>query len=146
MAKPFSTDLRERVWRVYKEGDKSQPQVARDFGVSASFVRNLVRRQRETGSLAPKPHGGGHPPALDEAGLEQLAQALADTPDATLEELARALRRKHRLELSVSAVWRALGWLEAHTEKKDSARQRARHPAGAGAAARLPGRTARGRP
>ena len=136
MAKPFSTDLRERVWRVYKEGAKSQPQVARDFGVSASFVRNLVRRQRETGSLTPKAHGGGHPPALDEQGLEHLAHAVADTPDATLEELAGALRREHRLALSVSAVWRALGWLKLTRKKKDPLRQRAQHPARAGAPAR----------
>ena len=118
MPKAYSMDLRERVWRAYEEGNKSQPQVARDFAVSASFVRDLVRRRRETGSLAPKPHGGGHPPALDEQGLEQLAQAVADTPDATLEELAGELHRKHRRRLSASAVRRSLGWLRL-TRKKE---------------------------
>jgi len=73
MPNAYSLDLRERVWRAYQSGSKSQPEVARDFAVSASFVRDLVRRMRETGSLAPKPHAGGHPPALDEKGLERLS-------------------------------------------------------------------------
>lgn len=136
MPSAYSLDLRERVWRVCRKGEKSQPQVAQDFGVSASFVRDLVRLYRETGSLAPKPHAGGHPPALDEQGLEQLAQAVANTPDATLEELARELRRKHRQAISRSAVDRALGWLRLSRKKENPARQRARHPARAGAAAR----------
>ena len=55
MPNAFSADLRERVWRAYAEGDKSQEKVAKAFSVSASFVRDLVRRMRETGSLAPKP-------------------------------------------------------------------------------------------
>jgi transposase len=125
MPNAFSLDLRERVWRVYQAGEKSQPQVAEDFGVSASFVRDLVRRKRETGSLAPKPHAGGHPPALDEQGLEQLARTVADSPDATLEELAREMRRKHRQTISRSAVDRALGWLRLTQKKEDPARQRA---------------------
>ena len=136
MPNAFSADLRERVWRAYAEGDKSQEKVAKAFSVSASFVRDLVRRMRETGSLAPKPHAGGHPPALDEQGLEHLAQAVADMPDATLEELAQELRRRHRLRLSSSAVRRSLGWLRLTRKKEVSACQRARHPARAGAAAR----------
>lgn len=134
MPNAFSLDLRERVWRAYEQGQKSQPEVARDFGVSASFVRNLVRLHRETGSLAPRPHAGGHPPALDKSGLEQLAQAVAQTPDATLEELSHAMHREHRLRLSVSAVWKALGWLRLTRKKEGPARQRTRHASGAGAA------------
>ena len=128
-------DLRERVWRACAEGDRSQPQVAEDFSVSASFVRDLVRLHRETGSLAPKPHGGGHPPALDEKGLERLAQAVAEAPDSTAQELAGELQRKHRLPLSASAVRRSLGWLKLTKKKEDSARQRTRHAPRAGAAA-----------
>lgn len=125
MPNAYSLDLRERVWRAYSEEGKSQGQVAQAFAVSASFVRDLVRRMRETGSLAPKPRAGGHPPALDEQGLEQLAQTVADTPDATLEELAREMRRKHRQAISRSAVDRALGWLRLTRKKENPACQRA---------------------
>jgi len=126
MPNAFSLDLRERVWRAYDRGNLSQPQVAEQFGVSASFVRDLVRRRRESGSLAPKPHGGGHPPALDEKGLKHLAQAVARKSDATLKELAAAMRHRHKLRLSASAVRRALGWLKLTQKKESSPRQRKR--------------------
>lgn len=126
----YSSDLRERVWRAYEEGGDSQPEVARRFGVSASFVRDLVRRVRETGSPAAKPHGGGRPPALDGQGLEQLAQAVAETTDATLEELAARLRRERKRPVSRSAVWRALEWLKLTRKKEGPSRQRKRHRSG----------------
>jgi transposase len=119
----YSSDLRERVWRAYEEGSDSQPQVASRFGVSASFVRDLVRRVRETGSPAAMPHGGGRSPALDEKALEQLAEAVAGTSDATLEELASKLRRESKLSVSRSAVWRALEWLKLTRKKEGPARQ-----------------------
>ncbi len=125
MAKAFSMDLRERVWRAYEQAEESQERVALRFGVSASFVRDLVRRKRETGALAPKPHAGGHPPALDEQGLEHLAHAVAQKPDATLEELTERLRREHRLVLSSSAVRRSLKWLRFTRKKEGSACKRA---------------------
>jgi len=129
MPNAFSLDLRERVWRAYEQGSLSQPRVAEQFGVSASFVRDLVRRRRETGTLAPKPHGGGHPPALNEKGLEHLADALARKSDATLEELAREMRQRYKLSLSASAVRRALGWLRLTRKKEGHACQRKRHVA-----------------
>ncbi len=135
MPKPYSSDLRERVWGAYEKGDRSQGEVAGQFGVSASFVRDLVRRKRETGSLAPKAHAGGHPPALDERGLKVLAQAVAQTPDATLEELAEKLRREHRYVLSSSAVRRSLKWLRLTRKKEGAPRERKGHAAGKATAA-----------
>jgi hypothetical protein len=44
---------------AYQSGKATEPQATERFGVSLSFVRDLVRRMRETGSVAPKPHGGG---------------------------------------------------------------------------------------
>ena len=136
MGKAYSLDLRERVWRACQAGRGSQPQVAEQFGVSASFVRDLVRRVRETGSPRARPHGGGHPPALDAKGLEQLAQAVAAAPDATLEELVSKLRRERKLSISRTALWRSLQWLRLTRKKEGPARQRARQPSGAPSAAR----------
>src|SRR5438093_13109753 len=135
MPAAYSSDLRERVWKACEEGNESQPAVARRFGVSASFVRDLVRRVRETGSPDAKPHGGGRSPALNAEGLEQLSQAVAKAPDATLEELVARLRQKKRLRLSRSAVWRALGWLRLTRKKEGLARQRKGHKAGKAPAA-----------
>jgi hypothetical protein len=37
----------------------TREQVAHTFGVSRSCVQKLLRRWRETGNAAPRPHGGG---------------------------------------------------------------------------------------
>src|SRR5512147_460223 len=86
--RPYSFDLRQRVAAALDAHEGSQPQIARLFRVSVSFITRLLRHRHQTGSLAPKPHGGGHPPALDQTGREKLRQAVRDQPDATLAELA----------------------------------------------------------
>src|SRR5512135_2078481 len=69
--RPYSLDLRARVAAAVDEHEDSQPEIARRFRVSPSFITRLLRRRRQTGSLAPRPHGGGHPPALDPHGRER---------------------------------------------------------------------------
>src|SRR5262245_875975 len=113
--RPYSLDLRERVAAALDHGEGSWRDIARRFRVSLSFVRRLVRRRQQTGSLAPKPHGGGRSPALDPDDRQRLRQLLQDQPDATLAEL------KQRLGLSCSlmAIWRALRQLKITRKKKD---------------------------
>jgi transposase len=135
MPAPYSLDLRERVWAAFKAGEGTEEEVAERFGVSLSFVRDLVRRMRETGNVAPKPHGGGRLPALDKQGLKQLARAVAETPDATLEELLVKLRRQEKLRLSRTVLWRGLSALRLTRKKEGPARQRAGHKAGGAPAA-----------
>ncbi len=89
--KAYSTDLRRRV-------------VAARFAVSVSWVRKLLRQRLATGSIDPKPHGGGHAPAFDGEAAARLRQAVRDDSDATLEELGRAAG----VACSPSAVHRAL--------------------------------------
>ena len=130
MPAPYSLDLRERIWASWKAREGTREQIAERFGVSLSCVRDLLRRVRETGSTTPRPHGGGHPPAFDTQGLEQLAGAVAESPDATLEELEIKLRRERKLRVSRSALGRAVLWLRLTRKKEGPARQRARHKAG----------------
>ncbi len=88
--KPYSLDLRERVAAACDEGIENRAEVAACFSVSQSWVRRLLQRRRQTGSLAPKPRGGGRPSAFEGEAAERLRQAVAAAPDATLEGLARA--------------------------------------------------------
>ncbi len=62
--KPSSLDLRERA-AAHREG--SWRAIARRFRASLSFTTRRPRRYRRTGDLKLAPHGGGHPPALDDA-------------------------------------------------------------------------------
>ena len=88
--KPYSMDLRERVVAACDARDGTREQIAARFSVSVSWIRDLLKRRRETGSIAPKPHGGGRPPAFAGESAERLRAAVADDDDATLEELAEA--------------------------------------------------------
>src|SRR5215471_18602596 len=85
--KPYSQDLRDKVVRACDAGERTRQQVADDFGVSASWVRRLLQRRRETGSFAAKPHAGGPAPKMDEGRRARLVVLVAQRPDATLQEL-----------------------------------------------------------
>lgn len=117
----YSLDLRIRVAAACDDGTDTRAEIAERFAVSESWIRRLLQRRRETGPLAPKPHGGGHPPAFDATAAGRLRQAVAATPDATLVALARACG----VTCSTSAVDRALSRLGI-TRKKSRPGRRSR--------------------
>ena len=100
----YSTDLRERVVAACDARDGTRDQIAARFSVSVSWVRKLIRRRRETGSIAPRPRGGGRAPAFDAEAGRRLREAVRAAADATLQELARAAG----VACCTSAVHRAL--------------------------------------
>src|SRR3954454_403331 len=83
---PYSQDLRQRILETIQRRDGSVRQIARRFLVSVSFVTRLLQLHRTTGSLEPRPHGGGHPAVLTPEDLERLRELIRDRPEATLEE------------------------------------------------------------
>jgi transposase len=89
-------------------------QIARRFLVSISFVTRLLRLHRSTGSLVPKPHGGGNPAALGPQDLERLRELIRQQPDATLEEL----RQRLGASCSTMTISRALRKLGLPRKKK----------------------------
>jgi transposase len=110
----YSHDLRQRVLDAVERREGSIRQIARRFVVSLSFVVRLLQIHRRTGSIAPKPHRGGHPPALGPEELERLREAVRQQPDATLEEL----RQRLGVACSTAAICRALGKLGLPRKKK----------------------------
>ena len=119
MPAPYSLDLRRRVWALYEAGKHSRAEVAEHFKVSESFVRDLARRARENqGNVAPKAHGGGWPPPASGQELEHIRQTVEQKSDATLDELQKDLRRRHKLRINRSSLWRLLGSLGL-TRKKE---------------------------
>ena len=88
--KAYSMDLRERVVAACDARDGTREAIAARFSVSVSWIRDLLRRRRETGSIAPKPHGGGRPPTFAGEAAQRLRAAVDADDDATLAELAEA--------------------------------------------------------
>ena len=101
--KAYSMDLRERVVAACERGEGTREEIARRFRVGVAWVYRPLQRRRETGSIAPRPHGGGPKPAFDPPAAERLRQAVADRPDAALEELREAVG----VACGTSAVHRA---------------------------------------
>ena len=112
--KTFSMDLRERVIKAYEGNEGSMRSLAQRFGVSRDWVKKLVRRKRETGSIAPKDTKRGRKPAIDGADLKRLEEAVENQPDATLEQLRDAVG----VECSIVAVHNTLSRLGFRRLKK----------------------------
>ncbi len=91
-----------------------RPRSPAGSAVSLSFITRLLQRRRQAATLAPKPHGGGHPPALDQRGLKRLRKAVPDQPDAALAEWVQRLGAS----CSIMALFRALRKLSITRKKK----------------------------
>lgn len=98
----YAMEFRRAVARAYDECGSSI-EVAEQFECSESWVRRLIQRRREDGTLEPRPHYVPDQSKLDEQDLSRLAELIAQQPDMTLAELAEALGNK----VSVPTVHRA---------------------------------------
>jgi transposase len=94
MARPYSTDLRERVVRAV-EGGLSRRRAAAVFGVGVTTVIDWVSVWRASGRLAARPMGGDHSSRLKDW-RAWLLQRVAAVPDLTLEAGLRHRRRADR--------------------------------------------------
>jgi transposase len=110
----YSQDLRQRILDTVQRGEGSLRQIARRFLVSISFVTRLLRTHRSTGSLEPKPHGGGNPAVLTPEDLERLRELIRQQPDATLEEC----RQRLGVSCGLMTISRALSRLGLPRKKK----------------------------
>lgn len=116
----YSSELRERITRAYDEGGGSQRALAVRFHVSLSFVERLLRRRRETGSLAALPPAGGRRGALGVAALSLIAQLVRSRNDLTLAELCEWVERERGVCVSVPTMQRAVVRLGLRTKRAGS--------------------------
>ena len=112
---PYPMEFRLLVAAAYDECGSSL-EVAEEYGCSESWVRRLVQRRREGGSLAPVTPRRPDARKLDGDDLGRLRALIASKPDMTLAELAGALGGK----ASVPTVWRATQALNLPLKKRRS--------------------------
>lgn len=118
--RPYSNDLRRTIVEAYDSGDFTQDEIADLFGVCNATVRNVLRRQRETGSSDVLPHAGGRTATLADAQREQVRQLARDQTDATLAELCQLAEEKFKKRISHSAMCRLLQALGLPRKKSPS--------------------------
>jgi len=112
--RPLSNDLRERIITAVDHHEGSRRQLAKRFSVDVSCITRLLQLRRKTGSIEPRPHGGGKTPVLDPSALERLRLLIQEKPDATLADL----RDRLGVGGSIMIVWRALKKLGITRKKK----------------------------
>jgi transposase len=111
---PYSQDLRQRIVDTVLRRGGTIGQIAERFLVSVSFVTRLLQLYRSTGSVEPRPHGGGNPAVLTPQDLERLGALIRQQPDATLEECRAHLGAS----CSLMTISRALSRLGLPRKKK----------------------------
>ena len=105
----YSEDLRQRVVSACDNGELTREEIATTFGVSTSWIRSLLQRRRETGSISALPRSGGRASSFTEEKKRRLNDVVEKNPGATLE----VIRRKARLRCSLSTLHgylKELGW------------------------------------
>jgi transposase len=110
----YSADLRTRVLAAVDAGQLNRLEIATLFQVSLSWIRRLVQRRRETGTIEPQRQRHGRLPKFDEAQQQRLCELVQEDPDATLAEL----RERLAVGVSVTTIWRELTKMGISLKKK----------------------------
>lgn len=118
MPAPYSQDLRLRVVNAYYNREGSQRQIAERFKVSLTFVRNLLRHYRQTGTIQPKKHGGGAKTKIDNHAYSLIEKKIEQKPDLILSELCGYLKDQTRVKVSLSTMYRVVKKLNITRKKK----------------------------
>jgi transposase len=124
MPAAYTIELRRRIVRAYAQGQGSVRELAKLFAVAPNTVQSYRNLLRDTGSLAPRPHGGGVKPRLDRQGLEEVRRLTQEMPDATLAELAKELAQRCNVGVSIATMSRTLQRARRGA-KKSASRDRA---------------------
>jgi transposase len=120
MPKPLSMDLRRRVVDAYDPKTTSYREIAERFSVGEASANRLVNQLRKTGSLAPKPHGGGPEPKLKEPELVVLRALVDEKSDRTRDELLVLVAERCGIRVSPATMGRALAALGLTRKKSRS--------------------------
>jgi transposase len=109
--KTYPLELRQRVIKAVDNKIGTKKEIAETFCVSTSWIRKLLQRRRETGTLEPSARTQGRNPAFKGADLDQLNDFVQENPDSTLEQIREHFSGK--VDCSIVAVHNALkrlGW------------------------------------
>ena len=118
MPKVYSLDLRKKVFSAWQAGEGSQRELAKTFNVSLSFVRDLSRRYRETGTIVPKLQGGDRRSKLQEKEQKIVEKIIESKNDISLREIKELLQNQTGIVVSLSTLCRTLQKWELRYKKK----------------------------
>ena len=83
-----------------------------------SFIRDFLRRYRETGEIAAKPQGGDRRSKLKGIEQELLKTIVTEQSDIYLREIQEVIKERKGIEVSISSLSRTLSRLKLKRKKK----------------------------
>ncbi len=120
MAAAYSLDLRKKILSAWQNKEGSQRKLAKRFKVSLSFIRDFLRRYRETGEIGAKPQGGDRRAKIKGIDQEVLKKIITERSDIYLREVQEALQQRTGIDVSVSSLCRTLKRLKLGRKKNFS--------------------------
>jgi transposase len=114
----YSLDLRQKILTAWQNKENTQRDLAKRFKVSLSFVRDFLRRYRETNEIAAKPQGGDRRSKIKGENEELVKTIIKKQNDIYLREIKDNLQESNGIKVSVSALSRTVKRLELGRKKK----------------------------
>jgi transposase len=107
MADTYDRVFRERAVAAYESSDGGVHPVSKMLGIGYRTLQRWLAQDRATGSLAPRPRGGGWKSGIN---MERLTRLVREVPDSTIPEFCAEYNRRvsRAKRTSVSAVRRAM--------------------------------------
>ncbi|MDF5731951.1 MAG: helix-turn-helix domain-containing protein [Rhizonema sp. PD38] len=94
--KAYSLDLRQKIVDAYACDDISQRKLAKNFGITLSFVQKLLKRHREFGTISPKVRTEQTPTKLNAEQLERKEPTRRSTARCDIKRIAGTTLRENR--------------------------------------------------
>ncbi len=97
----YSIDLRQKILSAWQNKEGTQRELAKRFKVSLSFIRDFLRRYRETGEITARPQGGDRRSKLKGEEEELLKIMVTEQSDIYLQEIQEAIKERTELKVSI---------------------------------------------
>lgn len=113
----YSLDLKERLLKSYLEGKYSQKEIVKIFGVSRSFLTDILKRYKEKGNLEPETYKCGRQGKLSEEDKAYLKKSVEKDKSITLSELSKNLEEERKVKVSKTSIHKYLKSIKMNYKK-----------------------------
>jgi len=95
----YSIDLRQKILSAWQNKEGTQRELAKRFKASLSFLRDFLRRYRETGQIAARTQGGERRSKLKGKEEELLKIIGTEQSDICLREIQEEIKERKGIEV-----------------------------------------------
>jgi len=113
----YSLDLKQKLLKSYLEGNYTQKEISKIFGVSRYFLIDIIKRYREKGNLEPDTFKCGRKSILSDLDKEYLKISVEKDRSITLAELSINLKNERNIKVSTTTIHKYLKSINMNYKK-----------------------------